>query len=87
MNTKSKKGCGCVGGGCCGIIVIIIIALISSVIGGGLWLKNRYYLNQPGKINKLASKICDYKLPDDFKPMIGADFDVIRFALFVLLSL
>ena len=82
MNTKSKKGCGCVGG-CCGIVVIIFVIFITSLIAGGFWLKTRYYLEQPEKINKLASEICDYKLPDEFKPMIGADFNVIRFALFV----
>ncbi len=83
MNTKSKKGCGCAGGGCCGIIVIIFIIFIVSVIAGGFWLKNKTYLDQPEKINKLANEICDYKLPANFKPLIGADFDVVRFALFV----
>ena len=83
-NFKSRCGCkfGCVGG-CCGIIILVLVIFIISLITGGFWIKNRTYLNQPDRINKLADKICDYKLPAEFIPAMGLDYGFVRFALFV----
>ena len=84
MSSK-KKGCGCFGctGGCCGIVIIIIIVLIATSIASFIWLKNRTYINQPEKITSLAREICDYKLPDTFTPVIGADYGIFRFVFFM----
>ncbi len=86
INKKYKSKCGCkfgCAGGCCGIIIIIIIVIIVAIITGGIWLKKRTYLDQPERIKLLASEICDYKLPDDFVPLVGMDYETFRLTLFV----
>jgi len=85
MSNTSKKGCACLGGagGCCGIIVIIILVMIVSTIAGGVWVKNRTYVNQPKEINKLSRDICEYKLPDEYVPAFGMDYGFVRAAAFV----
>ncbi|GEM_PF-3471544 len=79
---SNKKGCCCLGCGC-GFLLAIIVALLIALIAAGIWAKNRFYVRQPEKINEVAEQICEFKLPEEFQPLLAFDFNIIKFAMFI----
>jgi len=68
---KSKSGCGCAFGiaGCFTIIALSVVLLIVLTVSAVIWVKHRTYVNQAEKTQEVASKICEYKLPESFTPV------------------
>ena len=81
---NKKSGCGCLFGvvGCLVLVVAIIISLVVTFFIGTSWVAKRTYVDNPEKIQEVAKSICDYKLPDKFKPIVAIDFKIIRAAVF-----
>ena len=81
---KSKSGCGCAFGiaGCFTIIALSVVLLIVLTVSAVIWVKHRTYVNQAEKTQEVASKICEYKLPESFTPVISFDYNFLRGAVF-----
>jgi len=79
---RRKSGCGCFTIGCVALAVVGV-AVVILVAGGAGYVITHMSMNDPVRINAMAEQICQADIPPTLKPVFGADFWVIRSAIYI----
>ncbi len=76
INNKESGRIGC-------FHLILLLAIVVLCVGAYYGMSNRIYGSEDRtKIRELAGKMCNYELPATFSPVSGANFVILRYAVF-----